>query len=122
MKKANEDNANKCEGTPIGFRRAFGIAIPLCLAALILAGAIISVANDVYAFVKPEREIALNVSEPLDARSFSRLLQSSGVINNAFLFEYYLGSHGLDDDVSLLSGDIRLNSRMSYRELVAEIF
>lgn len=109
-------------GSPISFRRAFGIAVPLCLASLLIAGAVISIANDVYAFVKPDNEVRLTIETTLDAEGLSRLLQSAGVINNAFAFELYLGSHGLADDVPSLSGELALNSAMSYRELTAEIF
>ena len=44
---------------PLAYRRAFGIIIPLCLAALMLGGAIISVGNDIYAFVKPDEDISV---------------------------------------------------------------
>ena len=108
--------------SPISFKRAFGIAIPLCLCSLLLAGAIISITNDLYAFVKPDTEITLSIDTVLDANAFSRLLQSAGVINNAFAFELYLDTRGLSDDVASLTGELMLNSSMSYRELIAEIF
>ncbi len=116
---SNKDNCGK--GTPISIRRAFGIAVPLCLTALLLAGAVISIANDVYAFVKPDSEIVLTLNQPPDAEELAKLLQAHGVINNAFAFKYYTVSHGLSDRLEGLSGELTLNSNMSYRELTAEI-
>lgn len=101
---------------------AFGKIIPLCLVSIMLAGAVISVANDVYAFVKPQRSVVLNIQEPHDAASLSKLLQAQGVINNAFVFELYLNSHGHSDDILSINGELILNSSMSYRELINEIF
>ena len=113
---------NNSTQKPITLLGAFGKIIPLCLLSIMIAGAIISVANDVYAFVKPQRSVVLYIQEPHDADSFAKLLQSSGVINNAFVFELYLNSHGHSDDVQSLYGEISLDSSMSYRELVNKIF
>lgn len=107
--------------TPMTFKRAFGIILPLCLVALLLAGAVISVANDVYAFVKPDAQITVNVSAP-SVKELSSVLQDAGVIKNAFIFEIYLRRRGLEDELALLDGDLTLNSSMSYRELITEIF
>ena len=106
----------------ITFKRAFGIIIPLCLTALLIAGAIISVANDVYAFVKPDNVITILLEEQHDAKSFSSLLQDRGVINNAFVFAIYLRSHGLEHELANIANELTLNSKMNYRELVDEIF
>ena len=106
----------------ITFKRAFGIIIPLCLTALMIAGAIISIANDVYAFVKPDNVITVTLEEQRDAKSFSSLLQDNGVINNAFVFAIYLRSHGLEPKLVDIANEITLNSKMNYRELVDEIF
>lgn len=107
---------------PITPKRAIGTVLPLCLTALLLAGAVISVANDVYAFVKADMPVTLTADGVLDADALSRLLQKEGVIRNAFAFKLYLRSHGLGNaDVSLDEGLV-LNGNMSYRELVNEIF
>lgn len=107
---------------PMTFKRALGRVLPLCLTALLLAGAVISVANDVYAFVKADKNIVLSADEALDIGSLSRLLQEKDVINNAFVFELYLKSRGLNGARANLAEGLTLNSNMSYRELVNEIF
>ncbi len=107
---------------PLSFARAFGIIIPLCLAAVLFAGIIISTSNDIYAFVKPDKQITVTLEQSYDVKDLSELLQDNDVINNAFAFEVYLKSKGLDTNVPHLIGEFTLNSCMSYREIVDEFF
>ena len=117
-KKQSPSNTQK----PITLFGAFGKIIPICLLAIMLAGAVISVANDVYAFAKPQKSAVIRLDTPYTANELSKLLESVGIINNAFLFDIYLTAHGHADSVPLLTGEIALNSSMSYRDLLNEIF
>ena len=108
------------EGT-LSLRGAFGILIPLCLFSVLLACLLISVANDMYAFVKPSNEVTVSITAPISEKQLSLLLQKNGVINNATCFRLYLRSKGVSDKLSLISGEITLNSNMSYREILLEI-
>ena len=45
-------------------RRAWGVILPLCLLGVLLALAVVAVANDTYAFVKPKTTYVLQVTEP----------------------------------------------------------
>ena len=103
-------------------RRALGVLIPLFLVSALLACALISVANDTYAFVKPDRAATLSISSPVSARELCRTLRQNGVIENDAVFYLYIKSKGKSDDVSLLLGEWTLNSNMSYREILLEIF
>ncbi|MBO7310481.1 MAG: hypothetical protein J6U86_03710 [Clostridia bacterium] len=107
---------------PISFSIAFGAVIPICLLAILISGIIISVANDVYAFVKPDAQIDIVIDTAYDAKAFSKLLQSKGVIKNAFVFELYLRSKSIYDISSLKDSELNLNSNMSYSRLLDEIF
>ena len=119
MKKQSKQNDNVL---PIQARRAIGSILPICLAALLLSGLIVSVANDMYAFVKPDEEIAVSLDAPVSAKELSRLLQSRGVIKNGAVFGLYLRSKGKLDKLGTLTGEWTLNSSMSYREILLEIF
>lgn len=119
MKKQSKQNDNVF---PIKTRRAIGSILSLCLVALLLSGAIISVANDMYAFVKPNKEIAVRLDTPVSDEELSRLLQSKGVIKNGAVFKLYLRSKGKLDKLGTLTGEWTLNSNMSYREILLEIF
>ncbi len=106
----------------ISYRRALGIVIPLCLVSLALAGIVISVANDMYAFVKPEREFVLVLAGNTDVEDLSKILRQNGIIKNPFVFEMYLRSKNKADDINTLQGVWTLSAKMSYREIVAQIF
>ena len=106
---------------PITFSKAFGAVIPICLLAIFISGIIISVTNDIYAFVKPDLEIDIVIDADYDAKDFSKLLQANGVIKNAFVFELYLRSKNIYDISPSKNGVLNLNSNMSYRALLEEI-
>ena len=108
--------------TPITYRQAFGTILPLCLLAVLLACFIIAVANDVYAFVKPDEQINVSIPEPLTDKGLSLLLQERGVIENAFIFRLYVRLKGNSDKLADTVGEWTLNSSMSYREILLEIF
>lgn len=114
--------AKKNNGQALDFKSAFGILLPLCLAAVLLAGAVISVANDVYAFVKTDKQIELRIDEPLDEKALALLLQERGVVSNPFCFRLYLRSKVSPQQLSALTGEWTLNSNMSYREIILTIF
>ncbi len=107
---------------PMDFKRAFGIIVPMCLVALVIAGIVISVSNDIYAFVKPDESTVLKIDTPLTDKELSDTLQEKNVIKNAFVFRLYLRSKGKANATSSLLGEWTLNSNMSYREIVMEIF
>ena len=110
------------ENTVITLKRALEELIPIFLASALMAGAIISLANDTYAFVKSDKPATLTISSPITDTQLSRSLKESGVINNELAFLLYIRAKGKSEDVSLLLGEWSLNSNMSYREIVNEIF
>ena len=107
---------------PLSYRRALAFVVPICVFSLFLAAAVISVANDIYAFVKADNEIEISVTSSLDASEFATLLGKRGVVKNPFAFELYLRSKGRDGEIPYLRGQWTLNSNMSYRDIILEIF
>ena len=105
-----------------GITHALGIILPLCLLGALLGGLVVYVANDMYAFVKPDREITLTLSSPPSEQELSELLKTNGIIENEFIFRLYLRSKNKTDDLTTLTGDLKLNSSMSYREILLELF
>ena len=99
-------------------KNTFEIVIMITLLAALLALAVISVANDMYAFVKPDASVTLNVDEPLDLSSMSKLLQSQGIIKNPTVFSLFVRSKGKADKLEAFSGEIVLRQDMSYREIM----
>ena len=99
-------------------KNTFEIVIMITLLAALISLAVISVANDMYAFVKPDASVTLNIDEPLDLDSMSKLLQSQGVIKNPNVFSLFVKSKGKTDKLESFSGEVVLRQDMSYREII----
>ena len=99
-------------------RNTFEMIIMITLLSALIALAIISVANDMYAFVKSSEQVVLNVSEPLTLSELSKQLQSEGIIKNPTVFSMFVRSKGRADALESFSGEIALRRDMSYREIM----
>ena len=86
--------------------------------ALLIAALGVSVANDLYAFVKPDQEIVLSLEEPRSIKELSNLLEEQGVIANPAIFRLYVQSQGKAEAIERFYGTITLNSTMSYRQIL----
>ncbi|MBQ8140510.1 MAG: hypothetical protein IJ038_02305 [Clostridia bacterium] len=98
--------------------RACSVIIPLCFLSLFLAAAIISVTNDMYAFVKPDETVNVNFPSSSSLYSRAKELERYGVINNPAVFSLYVRSKNYEERVCGFSGELSLNSSMSYREIL----
>ncbi|MBE6546717.1 MAG: hypothetical protein E7668_04670 [Ruminococcaceae bacterium] len=112
---------NESEPVPSAklYRFAFAKVLVIVLSALLCAGAVISVANDMYAFVKPTEEVTLTVEIPLSLSELAVRLEQLGVVANPSVFELYVRSKNKVTLVEAFSGQVALNTAMSYRELLA---
>lgn len=120
----NEKNGNgqgNKTKTPGVLRRTFAKILPICLFSLFLSGFILSVANDMYAFIKEDREVTLWLEEPATLNEISRALGENKVVNNPAAFSLYVKSKNKSDTVESFVGELTVNSKMSYREILAEL-
>lgn len=99
-------------------RNAFEIIIIITLLSALLALAVISVANDIYAFVKPNESVTLSISEPLELKAFSKKLQDEGIIKNPTVFSIFIKSKGRQEKLEAFVGEVALRQNMSYREIM----
>lgn len=113
-----QDNKTKPTGV---VRRAFAQILPICLLSLFIAGFVLSVANDMYAFLKDDQEITLWFDEPTSLEDFSKILGQKKVVKNPTVFSLYVKSKNKTDSVESYVGELTLNSKMSYREILAEL-
>lgn len=97
---------------------AFSRAISLWLISLFFACAVISVINDMYAFVKPEKAIELKIDEAQSLYDFAKVLGRENIIENPLVFSLYVRSKGKENIFENISGHFSLNSSMSYREIL----
>ncbi len=103
------------------FRSAFAKIIPLCLFSLFLCALLISIVNDMYAFVKSDTTLTLNVEYGTDIDTLSQMLCDGGIIKNPTIFSLYVRSKNKDSALLSVSGSQTLSATMSYRELLSEI-
>ena len=100
-------------------KRVVSIILPVCFLSIFLSGAIVSVTNDIYAFVKPDKEVTVIVPESGSIDEISQILYKNNVLNNPFCFSAYVKSKDKISQIENFSGEITLNSNMSYREILA---
>ena len=104
------------------FARAFGIILPLCIFSAAFAAFAVYAANDIYAFAKPDREIKIELDGKKSLSEIAQLFEAGGVIGNSYFFELYARKKGAEANLTAYSGEILLNSKMSYREIILEFF
>ena len=117
----NKNGQNDKTKTVGVVRRTFAKILPICLFSLFISGFILSVANDMYAFVKDDREVTLWLEEPATLNEISRFLGQKKVVNNPAAFTLYVKSKNKVDTVEGFVGELTVNSKMSYREILAEL-
>ena len=100
------------------YRLAYARITVLCLLALFCAAALVSVANDLYAFVKPNRTVTLSVETPLPVADLAARLEEIGVIQNPTVFRLYVRSKEKEALMEEFRGSISLRTDMSYREIL----
>ena len=77
---------------------------------------IITVANDVFAFVKSDQEITLSIPEGLTVKELGEILEKNGVINNASIFDLYAKLR--DKNPSFVAGEYTVTPSMNYDQLL----
>ncbi len=102
-------------------RLAYARITVLIMLALLCAGLLISVANDMYAFVKPDHSIVLTVDESLSLSQLCTHLSDAHIVNNPFLFRLYVRSKGQTERVESFQGTLTLDANMSYRKLLSAL-
>lgn len=99
-------------------RRAWRTVLVLCLLAMLFAALLVSVLNDLYAFIKPDRVLLLRIDSPLSLSEFSALLEREGVVANPAVFSLYVRLKGKAETAERFVGSLPLNTDMSYREIL----
>ena len=105
--------------TLLRIRRAISEILPLCIFSLFVAAFVCSVANDMYAFVKKENEVQLAIESPYSLEEFSKILGKYDVVENPTVFSLYVMSKDKIETVENFTGELVLNSNMSYREILS---
>ena len=99
-------------------RRAAGVILPLCILAAALALGVIALANDLYAFVKPDTTWTLTLDTPQPAAVTAKQLQQNGILQNPHVFLLYARIKGKQNALERWTGEATLRADMSYRTLL----
>ena len=116
---SDKDKNNKFDKKAV--RRIFSVIFVMALTAAFFACLLISITNDMYAFIKTDGEVVLTVSIPLSVSEFSRLLHDNDIISNPHIFSLYIKSKNKTEVVESFSGEALLDRSMSYREILLAI-
>ncbi len=100
-------------------KAAVYILIVLAISAF-LSYYIISVGNDVLAFVKTDNEITIEIPENISRKELSYLLEKNGVIKYDWAFDLFLIYKNCDEN-SFLTGTHTFNSKMNYSQIISEL-
>lgn len=122
---AKKTGANNKQKTPVSFLGSVyaGIIKMILYIAFVfvcvyfLSTNIIEIGNDMFAFVKEDRDITVNIPQDASLSEIAKVLQKNGVIDNAFAFEKYTELRMKKANLlngKFLSGQVTLNSNMNY--------
>ena len=100
-------------------KRAMAKVVPLCLLAILIAGTVCSVANDMYAFVKEDNDIVISFENSLSVDDKIRIMSDNGVFENPHVFKLYVKLKHREALVEGFVGEVTLNPSMSYREILS---
>ena len=124
--KKSEKNADEVKVTFLGSVKFGIIKIVLYVAFVALCSYfiskyVISVGNDVYAFVKNDEEITVTIPEGASTEEVAELLCDSGVIKHPKIFKVYADYRiskrsYLEGDYAV--GDVKVNPMMNYDALI----
>ena len=102
-------------------KRIFGTVFTMALVAVFIASLVIALANDIYAFIKPDGAITLSVDTPRSLPEISHMLEDCGVIANPYAFALYVKSKDKTELLESFVGNAELDRSMSYREILISI-
>lgn len=122
VKKASEKPSKKKKNGILGSITKFVLYIVFVLAASVFcAVAIIKVANDMFAFVKPENAITVTVPEDASTRDVAKILSENDIIEYPTIFGLYMdfkkGRSSYYTD-GYKSGEFELAPNMNYDDLI----
>ena len=102
------------------YRMAFATVSVIILISLLASAIVISIANDMFSFMKKNVVFRIEITSPLSLKNISKSLQQGGIINNPTIFELYVKAKGKREMLENFSGELNFRSDMSYRAILNE--
>ncbi len=91
----------------------------IVLAALLLTVCIVNVSNDVFAFIKPDDSIVVNIPKGTSTMGIAKILKKNNVIEHPLVFMLYSKLKRADGQFQY--GDYSLNSNLGYDLVIAKL-
>lgn len=101
------------------FRKTMVYFAIIALASILISLVLCIGLNDIYAFVKNDKEISIYIEKGSTTKQIASALKKNDVIDFALLFRLYSRSNGADGTYQY--GKYTLNSKMSYAEIIAAL-
>ena len=96
--------------------RFYGIIL---IVSILLTFGIVNVANDVFAFVKPEKSIVVTLKKGASTQKIAKELEKAGVIEYSSVFRLYSKLRHADGKYQF--GEYTLNSNLGYDQIIAQL-
>ncbi len=101
------------------FFKQFAYYGVIVLASLLLTIGIVSVANDVFSFIKPDESVVVSVAQGSSTMTIAKSLKESGIIKHPVIFRLY--SKLKKADGTYQYGDYTLNANLGYDQIISKL-
>ncbi len=115
---APEDNMSAAVGALTSVAKAVIYLVGVLAVSVFLAVMIISVANDVFAFVKSEEAVTVQVPENCDTDTLAQILADAGAIKHPSVFSMYIKFKKKDGDY--IPGTYKVSPSLNYDYMIYE--
>lgn len=96
--------------------RFYGIIVAV---SMLLTAGIITMANDVFAFIRPDESVVVNIEQNAGIYSISKTLKKEGVIEHPMLFRLYTRLKKANGKLKF--GTYTLNSNLGYDQIISKL-
>ncbi len=119
-KKPSKKMSGVLGGGSVFLKAVVYIAIVLILS-VYLSYYIISIANDVFAFVKDETPVRVFIRENVDAKEVADVLVENELVEYGWVFRLYLKYRSKGEEIRFISGEHELSANMNYDKLIQRL-
>lgn len=99
--------------------KAILYVVVVLLCAAFLSYYVLTIGNDIFALVKGDAEIVVEIPEDATLDEVAAILEEEGLIEYAWVFSIYLGQSGDGEEIEFISGKHTLNTSMNYSQLLS---
>ncbi|MGM9641801.1 MAG: endolytic transglycosylase MltG [Eubacteriales bacterium] len=116
----SHDDFTETQSTVIAVVKALVYIVFVITVSAALAVFAVSCANDIFSFVKEEREVQVTIPEDVTTDELADILAEAGAINYPWLFRFYCDIKGVDgnDVYTFVPGTYTISTNLNYDTLM----